>query len=171
MVWICICIAVPNSLTEAMQTAGEKCPHCEDSIIIETEGTWCATCKTVFHRECLAEADLICPKCQRSFDDPEQYFVNSVFCPDCFRPVPEGKTRCEACGGLTHFDNREEYEKRLAMVRAEVGRDIFIGITELILAILCLLFVPGLVKFLGAVVLGGDGIRRLVMSGHASKFR
>src|SRR5206468_11953060 len=65
-----------------MQLSGCQCCLCKKNIMLEAEATWCAGCMSVFHKDCLAKSETICPRCGRHYDPPERHFVFSQFCPE-----------------------------------------------------------------------------------------
>jgi hypothetical protein len=105
-----------------MQLAGKKCALCEQSIALETEGTWCARCGVVAHRGCLDDADDICPVCKAVYDKPENYFAYSEQCPDCLNLNLPPADRCVHCGAVTRWDTAKELDDFAAERRAIASR-------------------------------------------------
>jgi hypothetical protein len=131
--------AVPARFYGPVQLAGVTCSHCKQKVMLDNEATWCAACKTVFHKACLAKADTICPKCGNHYDQPEAHFFLSQFCPECIQPNNPPQTRCSACGARTRWDTRAEYEAFLAHMKRTARNRLMLGLAELGGAAICLL--------------------------------
>jgi len=105
-----------------MQLAGNKCALCEQTVALETEGTWCARCGTTMHRPCIADADSMCPTCEAIYDKPENYFVYSQQCPECLKPNQPPADRCAHCGAVTRWDTAKEFHDFATEKRAIASR-------------------------------------------------
>jgi hypothetical protein len=158
-----------------MQLAGEICSICAQKILLDIEATWCAECSTIFHRNCVANAAGICPKCHRSYEAPERRFVYSRFCPECMRPNQPAEANCAGCGAPTRWDTTSDYERFVAHMRKTSREYRLRGLAELGFAAVCLavfvliillssrgpiLVLPG-IFLLGMFILVGDGTARL----------
>jgi hypothetical protein len=167
-----------------MQLAGASCSFCERNILMTSDGSWCAGCSTIFHRQCLAEANYICPTCRTKYDPPESYSVFSETCPECSRPNVGPHPNCESCGASTLWNNKAAYDDFRAHMRDTARVCILRGIAELIggcacfLALLAAFYVsvqpgflgPALFLF-GFMALTTDGILTLMKSRRIVKFR
>src|SRR5689334_5774888 len=100
-----------------MQLAGIPCTICNQSIQFENEATWCATCKSMFHRKCLSERHSNCPQCKTKYDPADQHFVFSQFCPECMQPNEPPEASCKHCRTRTSWDTKADYEKFVAEMK------------------------------------------------------
>src|SRR5262249_32432303 len=121
-----------------MQLAGALCGICRANILVTGDATWCASCATVFHRNCLARVDTICPTCRRSYERPEPHFAFSQYCPECMRPNEPPQEQCASCGAGTRWDTRADYERFVAYMKATARRRLLRGLAELGGAAACL---------------------------------
>lgn len=55
-----------------MQIPGSTCAICGEMVTIAPDGTWCDTCKSVFHTSCLVAAGSECPTCQAPCTSPDE---------------------------------------------------------------------------------------------------
>ena len=118
-----------------MQLAGAYCPLCSHKVLIESDGTWCARCATVLHRHCLTAADDHCPRCARTYDAPEQHFITSKKCPECFRPNDPPRPRCAACRASTRWDSPAAYAAFQTHMQSTSRRKAALGLLELTLGV------------------------------------
>src|SRR5690349_7009080 len=93
-----------------MQLAGINCSICVQNVKFEPDATWCAACKSVFHRDCLAQVDSLCPSCKRHYDAPESHFVFSDYCPECMASNNPPHAQCRFCHARTQWDTQQDYE-------------------------------------------------------------
>ncbi len=94
-----------------MQVVGQKCNICDNNISIAKEGTWCANCKTISHRDCIKNAKFICPKCNGKFEEPEKHFIYLEQCPVCKIYSKEKEKTCNNCGASIFYETNDEYLK------------------------------------------------------------
>ena len=163
-----------------MQLAGNSCGFCKQNILIETEATWCSRCATVLHHHCLEKSGEVCPICQQAYEKPEQHFVFSEQCPDCFRLNQPRRAACASCGTRTRWDNKAAYNDFLLHMKDTARVRALRGCAELVVAGLCLLLllffrVPGIfglgLLLLGFMTLTTDGILSLLRSKQIARFR
>jgi hypothetical protein len=166
-----------------MQLAGNKCAFCKRNIMFEADGTWCSACKTLFHRQCLAQADTICPICARPSDPPEGHFVFSQFCPECLKRNDPPREHCTACHERTRWDTRADYEIFSVEMKYSARIRLVRALAELGGGALCLFALISQFVFLrttfggtGASVLGfmfltTDGLVSLMKSRKIRQFR
>jgi len=114
-----------------MQIVSKSCGICQHRISFHNEGTWCASCNTVFHNSCIQEADDICPTCNCKRDLPEKYFVYSKKCPECFSDNIPPSANCNGCGAKTLFENRNEYAELVKGIHTSATRTQILGSVEL----------------------------------------
>jgi len=168
-----------------MQLAGEPCSICKQKILFDSDGTWCAQCSTVFHRECIDRVDTVCPSCRKAYEPPDRRFVYSRFCPECMRVNQPVEASCAACGTRTRWDTDADYERFVLHMRETSRRYRLRGWAELGFALLCLfmfilifalssrgpiLVLPGI--FLFAMFISvGDGAARLRHSRAIKHFK
>ena len=169
-----------------MQLAGTPCKICRQDVSLESEATWCARCKTVFHRKCIGVADAVCPVCQRAYDVPEDHFRFSRSCPECFRPMKDAQPRCSSCDARTCWDSDADYEVFVKQMRAAAHKYrrrgvVQIGLAGLSAGIFAFIvwasfaaevkigLIPGGLLVIGFFLLG-DGLFRLSRSQRLQKF-
>ena len=146
-----------------MQLAGIPGPLCSQKILLESDGTWCARCETVMHRDCLTAAGNVCPRCAGAYDAPEGHFVYSKRCPECFRLNDPPRARCAGCEAGTRWDSPDAYAAfRKHMKRTSI-RSALLGLLEIAIGASCLLspvFLPpvGMVIFFLLVFPAGAGL-------------
>ena len=164
-----------------MQLAGTNCEICRRNILLESDGTWCARCTTVLHRECLSAAGNACPSCHRAYDPPDGYFVFSRVCPECFSANDPPKPSCAACRARTRWDNQADYDNFLAHMKDTSRVYMLQGAAEIGAALMCLLapfaflLISGHPSFTGLFILGFftlsvHGIVRLIKSRQIARF-
>ncbi len=167
-----------------MQTAGKICKLCTSSVLLASEGTWCYRCKTVLHRSCLQNADLIYPVCFQRYDAPEAYFAYSKHCPACNQLNDPPRENCSTCGEVTRWDTEKDFLDYLAHLKDVSNARALRGFLELGFGVICVglliaLFmasesIPFLpIKALSIAAFLGffDGIMQLIKSRHLRKFR
>lgn len=125
-----------HKLVHKVQLSGTNCIACGKSILLQTEGTWCARCKAPYHTTCISTG-AVCPQCRQVIDPPEAYFAYSQLCPECLRPNDPPRSTCEDCGAVTRWDTKSEYDGFRQEVSAASKRHLVYGILKLILAGLC----------------------------------
>jgi hypothetical protein len=167
-----------------MQLAGTNCSICNQTILLDADATWCASCSTIFHRDCLAKADGICVTCHRACDQPERHFVFSKMCPECFRLNEPPEARCASCGARTQWDTQAAYEDYLEHMKDTARVCVLRGGVELIVSLLCLLLLAAMFWLreqlpfiwlgpflLGFMLLTSDGVVNLMRSRKIGRFR
>ena len=143
-----------------MQLAGNQCAICNQSITFDPDATWCGACHAVFHRDCLAREQNICPRCQQQYDPPERHFVFSSVCPECATPNVPPQPRCVACGAATRWDTQAAYAEFHAHMRDTSHRYLLRGAAEILAACFCVLvmavslFAGGAITPVGICVTG-----------------
>src|SRR5215203_5299462 len=100
-----------------MQLAGQHCALCKQNVLFDSDATWCAECSTIFHRDCIAGANALCPSCRVAYAPPERRFTYSRFCPECMRPNQPTVSHCAGCGARTHWDTAGDYERFVTHMR------------------------------------------------------
>ena len=93
-----------------MQLVGSKCCFCFHSIVLQSEATACARCKSVAHDCCLRDAGNLCPACHAAWMSFANEVAYSQRCPACgavISAVP--LNRCSKCGGQTAWDSHADY--------------------------------------------------------------
>src|SRR5207248_1636416 len=113
-----------------MQLAGSSCGICRRNVVFDSEATWCARCSTVFHSQCIVRSADVCPTCQRDYDRPENHFVFSEKCPECFRPNDPPQAKCGLCAARTRWDTQAAYDDFLAHMRDTSRVCVLRGIAE-----------------------------------------
>jgi hypothetical protein len=121
-----------------MQIAGIVCGICSQSVLLETDGTWCARCQAVFHQRCIATRIGQCPTCRQTFDPRDAHFIFAQMCPECFRSNDPRVKKCVNCGASTRWDSRADYDAFVEQAQATSRRYLARGVGELALGILCL---------------------------------
>jgi len=144
--------------------------------MLAPEATWCACCKSGFHRDCLAKAEEICPKCERRYDPPERHFVLSKFCPECIQVNEPPLARCSACGANTLWDTRADYEAFVAHMKHTARVRLVWGLAQIGAGAICLLALVTarafLTYFLIAFMLSTSaGMLTLLSSKRIAQFR
>lgn len=122
-----------------MQLAGEICKTCGESIFLQTDGTWCGRCKTIFHTKCAGGKGSVCPTCRQTFEWPEVAFAFSKLCPECLTPNQPSNEKCSRCHARTVWDTAAEYEAFRTHVQAVARRCLIRGTIELAVGLLFLL--------------------------------
>jgi hypothetical protein len=125
-------------ITSEMQLAGATCGLCQTGILLDADGTWCARCKSVLHRNCLIQADSVCPKCAQTYDKPENYFKLSEYCPECMRKNEPATERCPRCHTATCWDTVAGYQAFLEHMKDSAAVARIKGLVEFGLGFLCL---------------------------------
>src|SRR5688572_3782942 len=120
-----------------MQLAGVPCVICRQNIRFESDGTWCASCKSVFHRQCVTQVNAVCPTCESAFASPERLFVSSQFCPECMQRNDPPQPRCTMCHARTQWDTKSDYDRFVEQVKDAARVRLLRGILELAGAALC----------------------------------
>jgi hypothetical protein len=165
-----------------MQLAGTNCAICGKNVLLDSDASWCARCASVLHRECLEQANGICPSCQKPYEAPEGRFVFSRDCPECFRFMSQPEPHCRTCGARTRWDTQADYDDFLEEMKDTSRVCVLRGAAELGGAILCLLAIilmftiskfPLLlgVLLLGIMMLTADGLASLAKSRRIARFR
>jgi len=127
-----------------MQVVLTHCRLCSKLIQFAPEGTWCAECRTTFHRACLTAANQVCPVCQRRAVAPEDGFVFPKACFACGTPVTPPRSTCAACGHTVRYDTREEYERHLSGVKDYAKSCLVAGVAEAVFGFVTLGVAVGL---------------------------
>ena len=161
-----------------MQVVGFSCATCSEKILFQHEGTWCARCKSTFHKACEPSENSTCPGCRQNFQNPSAFFVRSRFCPVCMSPNEERLDKCVCCGAFTRWDTEADYQSRKAEIRAAARCIILLGILEVdcaaVLYLICALIVFTTENWfkilLPPIVLFIDGGRRIVAGGRFLHF-
>src|SRR3954463_8646980 len=110
-----------------MQIAGLKCGICKQALLLATEGTWCARCKTAVHNDCLGTHNGMCPECRQKLDHPQKYFFYAKVCSVCgVSNIPPMKN-CDYCQNKTVWDTEEEYRTFRTNVLAAGSKKIMVG--------------------------------------------
>jgi hypothetical protein len=170
------------ALSNCMQLAGAICGICRKNVLLDSDATWCARCKSVLHRDCLTQGNHICPTCTQKYERPESRFVFSKMCPECFRPNIPPVARCSKCSASTRWDTQQVYEDFLDDMKDTSRVYVLRGLAELIGAIACLTAFVGLLFFfkiiwllmltlLAFMTLTADGFVSLTKSRKIAKFR
>ena len=167
-----------------MQLAGAACAICKKNILVDSDATWCARCSSVMHGKCLETVEKLCPVCRAPYDRPENHFVFSEQCPECFRPNNPPQPQCRSCSARTRWDTNAEFAEFATHMRATARVQLFRGIAELAGGALCLgglilifsigrrppIFPLG-IAVLGFIVLVADGLLSLIRSRRIAGFR
>ena len=167
-----------------MQLAGVLCAICKQNVMVDSDATWCAGCSSVIHSRCLAAADEICPTCHKAYDRPEDHFVFSQQCPECFRLNDPKQPQCASCAARTRWDTQAAYDDFLAHMKDTSRVCVLRGIAGLaggalcLLALVAMLYVsprPGFIGLslflLGFMTLTADGFVSLMRSRRIARFR
>lgn len=171
-----------NCLLKVMQLAGVQCTICRQNVLFETDGTWCASCKGIFHRRCLVKASSVCPNCKGAFVPPDGDFVFSEFCPECMKRNAPPQPHCATCHARTRWDSKAEYdhfleevkdEARVRFLRAmlEFAGSALCGCTFLLLLSLGPPGVSTLIAGLGSIMLAADGVFSMLRSRTMNRFK
>ena len=164
-----------------MQTAGCPCRKCGHSILFDGDATWCGRCKASYHTACVDSAEFQCLQCRQPFLAANTLFVFSKSCPECFAENGPPQETCRKCGALTRWDTAEEYAAFQEHAQ-KTARDVLVrGLLELGAAALCLvaavagvwtgLFRVVSAAVLGIILLGSDGIYRILRSNEIRRWR
>ena len=166
-----------------MQVVGSPCGACKTRVTIASEATWCATCKTIVHVECLDRAQRICSGCNAAFNAPHQHFAFSELCPACGASnVPQGE-RCASCGARTHWDTKVEYDRFVLEMKRDASKTAFRAIAAFGGAFFCLAALGALVGFMrpsfgvvttlviGFTALGTVAVKKLALAKRLRRFR
>src|SRR5262245_9614314 len=162
-----------------MQLAGVSCSICKENVRFDSDATWCARCSTVLHRQCLEQANAICPACKLAYDPPESHFVFSQQCPECFRLNDPPQPQCGRCAARTRWDTQAAYDEFMAHMKDASRVRALRGLAELVGGALCLIaFVSllsiGRLSFLllfGFMALTADGMFNFTRSRRIANFR
>jgi hypothetical protein len=167
-----------------MQLAGEPCSLCQQKVLLDSDGTWCARCFTIFHRECIVRVDSACSACHKAYEPPERQFAYSRFCPECMKPNEPVGACCVSCGARTCWDSVADYQRFVAPMRETSFWNWLRGWAEVGLALVCLgafilivtlssygpVFVLPGACLLAMFILIGDGFVRLRYSRAIQRF-
>jgi hypothetical protein len=119
-----------------MQAAGGICGICGLKILFESEGTWCARCRTQVHTDCLSARGRICPVCVKEFDDPKGHVRYSLRCPACRARNDPPDRNCRVCGNQTAWESEANYLVFKEHVRRSSRRYVLIGLASIGLGLL-----------------------------------
>ena len=121
-----------------MQVAGQRCLGCSETILLQSEGTWCARCKSPAHPRCVTAGGGHCARCNAPFSRAEDYFVYSKQCSACGIPNTARTPKCKGCGYSAQWDTVAEYEDFKIKCRMNSHRYIIHGFISLALGALVL---------------------------------
>ena len=154
-----------------MQVAGSVCKICNNKILMQGDGTWCARCNTAFHLVCLEREHLVCATCRQRFDRPEDHFVYSKRCPECAQPNEPPAETCRSCGTSTCWDDRAKYEAFVDHMKDTSRVYLVKGIAQLGVGLVCVpLSLIRLYLILGVMILVPRGILTIRKSRVVGKF-
>lgn len=63
---------------KVIQLPGRSCAICERSIVLATDGTWCAKCGSALHVGCVASRGQMCPVCHSAYHPPEERMLRDA---------------------------------------------------------------------------------------------
>jgi hypothetical protein len=89
-----------------MQIAGIPCLVCSRAIVVDSDGSGCATCNSVAHWECIGGQNWVCPRCRTPWLDFRSGGAYAMRCASCGsrnRSPPE--KWCRVCQTLLWFDS------------------------------------------------------------------
>ncbi len=134
-----------------MQLAGANCGICDGVVVVDREGTWCPSCKSVAHRKCLEKSQNKCSTCSEEWHEPQNDFHYIDRCPTCGRSSLKNAA-CVECGTSLVLETEEEFAK----ARSELH---LLGYVQGFLAaagIIGALAVASLNLLLGKMIIGMD---------------
>lgn len=118
-----------------MQIVSKSCQLCGDKIGASIDGTYCVSCKGIFHNNCCETEIERCPLCDVPWVNPDELMVFYTDCPHCGVSIQGDQKSCPKCEGKVYSENPEEHSIYICRLKGEARKKIILGTGMILLGL------------------------------------